>query len=58
VSDIQQRIADILRRVDYETTGGDLASRSSTSPEEWAAVLVSELGLDEATVNPWTGQPL
>jgi hypothetical protein len=44
---IEERIAEVLRRLDNETTGGDLASRSSTSPEQWAAVLATELGLTQ-----------
>lgn len=47
MSDPQQRIGEILRRIDYETTGGDLAARFSTGPEQWAEKLVTELGLVE-----------
>lgn len=47
--DITQRIADILRRLDEESTGGDLSSRSSTGPEQWAEVLTTELGLTRQT---------
>jgi hypothetical protein len=55
VSDIEERIVAVLRRLDDETTGGDLASRSATSLEQWAAVLVKELGLHQQRLTVFGG---
>lgn len=40
---LRARLVDALRKLDYETTGGDLSARSSTGPEQWADVLLSSL---------------
>lgn len=45
MSDLRARIAEALRKLDYETTGGDLASRSMMSFEHWADTVLSLPGV-------------
>jgi hypothetical protein len=42
---IHQRLAEALRQLDLDTTGGDLSSRSSTSVEDWADALLELPGV-------------